>query len=89
MVYVEYLGTRKATAPYRFFPVWIDVQDDNRPILSKKKPRTGRGAKSIERWSGVNPAEHVLDIEINLNRDGALSAATMERLGRWTPIVMA
>ena len=59
---LHYLATTTARAPYAFKPVWIDHRD-GKAILQKRKPRPGRGVSAdVRRWSGVDPASHVLKL---------------------------
>ena len=84
---VTYWGTVLGRPPYRFRRVWIDRGDNDRPILSNKKPRGG-GLRGVEPWSGTERADFVLKLPIKVNHDGKLSASTLAALGDWTPNVL-
>ena len=87
---LNYLATTTARAPYAFKPVWIDHRD-GKAILQKRKPRPGRGVSAdVRRWSGVDPASHVLklDARLQLTTAGALTQESLLALGPWKPRVM-
>jgi hypothetical protein len=81
---VEYLGTTKAGAPYAFMDVWVDPVDD-KTVRSNVKPRGHNISSGIARWTGIDPAAHVLKCPIALTSTGALTAATLKALGKWKP----
>ena len=87
---LAYLGTTTARPPYRFQPVWID-HGDGKAMLQVRRPRPGRGVSAdVRRWTGVDPASHVLklDVPLRLTSAGALTRATLAALGQWKPRVM-
>ena len=87
---LNYLATTTARAPYAFKPVWIDHRD-GKAILQKRRPRPGRGVSAdVRRWSGVDPASHVLKLStpITLTTAGGLTQEALTALGSWKPRVM-
>ena len=87
---VEYLATVTARPPYKFRNVWVDPAD-GKSILQKHKPRPSkRISRHVKRWTGVDPAAHVLKlgVPLELTASGGLPKPVLEALGPWKPHIM-
>ena len=64
---------------------------DGKSILQKHKPRPSkRISKHVKRWTGVDPAAHVLKlgVPLELTVSGGLPKPVLEALGPWKPHIM-